>query len=48
MTLELPDRTDNHDRKSLSTAAAHQLAHTTKSEPQMHDIGPSPVAGRPR
>ncbi|OXR44319.1 Major membrane protein I [Nocardia cerradoensis] len=38
MTLELPAQTDNHDRKSLSTAAAHQLAHTTKSEPQMQGI----------
>lgn len=38
MTLELPVQTDNHVRKSLSTAAAHQLAHTTKSEPQMQGI----------
>ena len=38
MTLELPVNTDNHVRKTLSTTAAHQLAHTTKSEPQMQGI----------
>ncbi|MFF3570223.1 family 2B encapsulin nanocompartment shell protein [Nocardia jiangxiensis] len=38
MTIELPVSTDNHVRKTLSTTAAHQLAHTTKSEPQMQGI----------
>lgn len=38
MTIELPLQTDNHQRKTLSTAAASQLAHTTKSEPQMQGI----------
>ncbi|WP_067668998.1 family 2B encapsulin nanocompartment shell protein [Nocardia miyunensis] len=38
MTIELPVNTDNHVRKTLSTTAAHQLAHTTKSEPQMQGI----------
>ncbi|MEG8184596.1 cyclic nucleotide-binding domain-containing protein [Nocardia terpenica] len=38
MTIEMPVQTDNQQRKSLSTGAAHQLAHTTKSEPQMQGI----------
>ncbi|RMI29942.1 family 2B encapsulin nanocompartment shell protein [Nocardia stercoris] len=38
MTIEMPVQSENHVRKSLSTAAAHQLAHTTKSEPQMQGI----------
>ncbi|MBU3066963.1 cyclic nucleotide-binding domain-containing protein [Nocardia sp. NEAU-G5] len=38
MTIDVPVQTDNHVRKSLSTTAAHQLAHTTKSEPQMQGI----------
>ncbi|GAB4587196.1 family 2B encapsulin nanocompartment shell protein [Nocardia sp. IFM 10818] len=39
MTIEMPTQTTtNGQRKSLSTAAAHQLAHTTKSEPQMQGI----------
>ncbi|MEC3919753.1 family 2B encapsulin nanocompartment shell protein [Nocardia sp. CDC160] len=38
MTIEMPLETTNGTRKSLSTAAAHQLAHTTKSEPQMQGI----------
>ncbi|QLY33859.1 family 2B encapsulin nanocompartment shell protein [Nocardia huaxiensis] len=38
MTIELPIETQNGARRSLSTAAAHQLAHTTKSEPQMQGI----------
>jgi CRP-like cAMP-binding protein len=38
MTIEMSPQTENHVRKSLSTAAAHQLAHTTKSEPQMQGI----------
>ncbi|WP_280318622.1 family 2B encapsulin nanocompartment shell protein [Nocardia wallacei] len=38
MTIELPAQTANHVQKSLSTSAAHQLAHTTKSEPQMQGI----------
>ncbi|MVU83098.1 cyclic nucleotide-binding domain-containing protein [Nocardia sp. ET3-3] len=38
MTIEMPLETTNGQRKSLSTAAAHQLAHTTKSEPQMQGI----------
>lgn len=38
MTIEMPLPTENGTRKSLSTGAAHQLAHTTKSEPQMQGI----------
>ncbi|MFI6869834.1 family 2B encapsulin nanocompartment shell protein [Nocardia sp. NPDC050406] len=38
MTIDMPIQTDNHVQKSLSTGAAHQLAHTTKSEPQMQGI----------
>ncbi|WP_458690134.1 family 2B encapsulin nanocompartment shell protein [Nocardia tengchongensis] len=38
MTIELPVELQNGQRKSLSTAAASQLAHTTKSEPQMQGI----------
>ena len=38
MTIEMPVQTENNVRKSLSTGAAHQLAHTTKSEPQMQGI----------
>ncbi|MRH89850.1 cyclic nucleotide-binding domain-containing protein [Nocardia sp. SYP-A9097] len=38
MTIEMPLQTDNHQRKTLSTSAASQLAHTTKSEPQMQGI----------
>ncbi|MFQ6394144.1 family 2B encapsulin nanocompartment shell protein [Nocardia sp. KC 131] len=38
MTIEMPVQTDNHVRKSLSTAAARPLATTTKSEPQMQGI----------
>jgi hypothetical protein len=38
MTIELPAQIENHVRKTLSTTAAHQLAHTTKSEPQMQGI----------
>ncbi|MBB5917699.1 CRP-like cAMP-binding protein [Nocardia transvalensis] len=38
MTIELPAHTENHVQKSLSTTAAHLLAHTTKSEPQMQGI----------
>ncbi|KZM73393.1 family 2B encapsulin nanocompartment shell protein [Nocardia terpenica] len=38
MTIALPAQRDNQARKSLSTGAAHQLAHTTKSEPQMQGI----------
>ncbi|MBF6329849.1 family 2B encapsulin nanocompartment shell protein [Nocardia transvalensis] len=38
MTIEMPERTENEVRKALSTTAAHQLAHTTKSEPQMQGI----------
>lgn len=38
MTIDLPIQTENHVRKSLSTSAASQLAHTTKSEPQMQGI----------
>jgi len=38
MTIDVPTHTDNHVRKTLSTTAAHQLAHTTKSEPQMQGI----------
>ncbi|MFD4430012.1 Crp/Fnr family transcriptional regulator, partial [Nocardia sp. NPDC058497] len=38
MTIEMPLPTDNSVRKSLSTTAAQQLAHTTKSEPQMQGI----------
>ncbi|MFI1918622.1 family 2B encapsulin nanocompartment shell protein [Nocardia sp. NPDC020380] len=38
MTIESPIQTETNHRKSLSTAAAHQLAHTTKSEPQMQGI----------
>ncbi|RJO69305.1 cyclic nucleotide-binding domain-containing protein [Nocardia panacis] len=38
MTIEMPVQTDNHIRKSLSTTAAAQLAHSTKSEPQMQGI----------
>ncbi|WP_067697606.1 family 2B encapsulin nanocompartment shell protein [Nocardia jejuensis] len=38
MTIEMPVSSENHVRKSLSTAAASQLAHTTKSEPQMQGI----------
>ncbi|MBL1078065.1 cyclic nucleotide-binding domain-containing protein [Nocardia sp. 2] len=38
MTIELPVELQNGTRKSLSTTAAHQLAHTTKSEPQMQGI----------
>ncbi|MEV0247342.1 family 2B encapsulin nanocompartment shell protein [Nocardia sp. NPDC050712] len=38
MTIEMPLGTDSDDRRSLSTAAAKKLAHTTKSEPQMQGI----------
>lgn len=38
MTIEMPVQSENNVRKSLSTGAAHQLAHTTKSEPQMQGI----------
>ncbi|MFI2478432.1 family 2B encapsulin nanocompartment shell protein [Nocardia xishanensis] len=38
MTIEMPVQTETNGRKSLSTGAAHQLAHTTKSEPQMQGI----------
>ncbi|WP_405136019.1 family 2B encapsulin nanocompartment shell protein [Nocardia sp. NBC_01388] len=38
MTIEMPLQTENGHRKTLSTTAAHQLAHTTKSEPQMQGI----------
>ncbi len=38
MTIELPIETENNMQKSLSTDAAHLLAHTTKSEPQMQGI----------
>ena len=38
MTIELPLPTETAPRKSLSTSAAAQLAHTTKSEPQMQGI----------
>jgi CRP-like cAMP-binding protein len=38
MTIEMQPETQNHVRKSLSTAAAAQLAHTTKSTPQMQGI----------
>ncbi|WP_216896986.1 family 2B encapsulin nanocompartment shell protein [Nocardia alni] len=38
MTIDTPPQTENHVRKTLSTEAAHQLAHTTKSEPQMQGI----------
>ncbi|MGV9615210.1 family 2B encapsulin nanocompartment shell protein [Nocardia xishanensis] len=38
MTIEMPVQTEANGRKSLSTGAAHQLAHTTKSEPQMQGI----------
>ncbi|GAB2692845.1 family 2B encapsulin nanocompartment shell protein [Nocardia thraciensis] len=38
MTVEMPAETENHAPRSLSTGAAHQLAHTTKSEPQMQGI----------
>ncbi|MGX1807984.1 family 2B encapsulin nanocompartment shell protein [Nocardia sp. NPDC055321] len=39
MTIELPIHAEtNGQRKTLSTTAAHQLAHTTKSEPQMQGI----------
>ncbi|MEV0295362.1 family 2B encapsulin nanocompartment shell protein [Nocardia sp. NPDC050710] len=38
MTIEMPLQTENNARKSLSTGAAHQLATTTKSEPQMQGI----------
>ncbi|QIS11250.1 family 2B encapsulin nanocompartment shell protein [Nocardia arthritidis] len=39
MTIEMPVQTEtNGQQKSLSTGAAHQLAHTTKSEPQMQGI----------
>ncbi|WP_024803955.1 family 2B encapsulin nanocompartment shell protein [Nocardia sp. BMG51109] len=38
MTIELPAQAENHAQKSLSTTAAHKLAHTTKSEPQMQGI----------
>ncbi|MFG1797665.1 family 2B encapsulin nanocompartment shell protein [Nocardia sp. NPDC049149] len=38
MTIEMSVSTTNHVRKSLSTEAAHKLATTTKSEPQMQGI----------
>ncbi|MFJ4657490.1 family 2B encapsulin nanocompartment shell protein [Nocardia sp. NPDC088792] len=38
MTIESPIQTETNHRKSLSTSAASQLAHTTKSEPQMQGI----------
>ncbi|NNH75327.1 cyclic nucleotide-binding domain-containing protein [Nocardia uniformis] len=38
MTIDMPIQTENGTRKSLSTTAASQLAHTTKSEPQMQGI----------
>src|SRR6266568_2087133 len=38
MTIDVPVQNTNHAQKSLSTTAAHQLAHTTKSEPQMQGI----------
>ncbi|MET8654050.1 family 2B encapsulin nanocompartment shell protein [Nocardia aurea] len=38
MTIEMPVNTENAARQSLSTTAAHQLATTTKSEPQMQGI----------
>jgi hypothetical protein len=38
MTIEMPVQTETNGHKSLSTGAAHQLAHTTKSEPQMQGI----------
>ncbi|KZM73561.1 family 2B encapsulin nanocompartment shell protein [Nocardia terpenica] len=38
MTIDLPPQIENHVRKSLSTGAARNLAHTTKSEPQMQGI----------
>ncbi|MCM6778321.1 cyclic nucleotide-binding domain-containing protein [Nocardia sp. CDC159] len=39
MTIDLPiETTENQTQKSLSTGAAHLLAHTTKSEPQMQGI----------
>ncbi|MFI6166129.1 family 2B encapsulin nanocompartment shell protein [Nocardia sp. NPDC051052] len=38
MTIQMPVHTENNVRKSLSTAAAAKLAHTTKSEPQMQGI----------
>ncbi|MBF6176866.1 family 2B encapsulin nanocompartment shell protein [Nocardia otitidiscaviarum] len=38
MTIEMPVQAETNGRKSLSTGAAHQLAHTTKSEPQMQGI----------
>ncbi|MFI5776359.1 hypothetical protein [Nocardia sp. NPDC051570] len=38
MTIDLPATSESQARKSLSTTAAAQLAHTTKSEPQMQGI----------
>jgi CRP-like cAMP-binding protein len=38
MSIETPAHTENHVQKSLSTAAARNLASTTKSEPQMQGI----------
>ncbi|WP_306359605.1 family 2B encapsulin nanocompartment shell protein [Nocardia sp. CC227C] len=38
MTIEMPVQAETNGRKSLSTGAAHRLAHTTKSEPQMQGI----------
>ncbi|WP_069166128.1 family 2B encapsulin nanocompartment shell protein [Nocardia altamirensis] len=38
MTIDMPVHTETNGRKSLSTSAAHQLTHTTKSEPQMQGI----------
>ncbi|MEV0030263.1 family 2B encapsulin nanocompartment shell protein [Nocardia sp. NPDC050793] len=38
MTIEMPVQAETNGRKTLSTGAAHQLAHTTKSEPQMQGI----------
>ncbi|QIS03151.1 cyclic nucleotide-binding domain-containing protein [Nocardia brasiliensis] len=38
MTMEMSAHTETTVRRSLSTAAAHQLSTTTKSEPQMQGI----------